>query len=146
MWLVAGALVVTCLGVSRAPARYRLVLWTIVIIGGVVPWFSMTGHAHWPRIGWIPFASPPVRLRDIALNLVLYLPFGWFSRPGGRTAFRQVLHASMLACGLALTTEATQVFSHGRFPSMTDVVMNSIGAGLGAMGSAGRRPPSRGGS
>ena len=70
MWLVAGALVVTCLGVSRAPARYRL----------------------------------------------------------------------------ALTTEATQVFSHGRFPSMTDVVMNSIGAGLGAMGSAGRRPPSRGGS
>ena len=146
MWLLAGGLFVAFLGVLLVPLRFRLALWIVIIIGGVVPWFSMTAHAHWPRIGWIPFESAPVRLRDIVLNAALYVPLGWFSRRQGRTAFRHVLRVTLWALGLSTATEATQVYSHGRFPSMTDVVMNTLGASLGAMGSASRRRPSRGGS
>jgi glycopeptide antibiotics resistance protein len=143
MWLLAGGLVLAFLGVSFAPPRYRLALWILVIIIGVVPWFSMTSHAHWPRIGWIPFESPPVRLRDMILNVALYVPFGWFSRCGRLTALRHVTRMAVWAIVLSAATEVTQVYSHGRFPSMTDVVMNTCGACLGAIGSAGRRPPSR---
>ena len=143
MWLVAGALLVVCLGIWRAPTRFRLSLWTVVIIACVVPWFSMTPHPHWPRIGWVPFDSPPVRIRDILLNAALYVPFGLFSRrPVGRSIAAHVFRLSAYACALSVSTEVTQVYSHGRFPSMTDVVMNTIGAGLGAIGAGGRKQPS----
>ena len=33
---------------------------------------------------------------------------------------------------LALATEASQLFSHGRFPSVTDLTCNVLGAWLGA--------------
>jgi VanZ family protein len=35
------------------------------------------------------------------------------------------------ATGLSLVTEATQVYSHSRVPSMTDVVCNAAGAWVG---------------
>jgi glycopeptide antibiotics resistance protein len=143
MWLVAGLLLVAFGAVSLAPRRFRPALWAVVIIACVVPWWSMTNHAHWPRIGWIPFESPPVRLRDVLLNAALYVPLGWFSTRGDRTARRQLARVALGALVLSITTEATQVYSHGRFPSMTDVVMNTLGACLGAIGSRGRTLPSR---
>ena len=100
-----------------------------MIVVVVVPWWSFQNHSHWARIRWMPFISPPVRPGDIMGNVLLYVPFGYFaysnSRHRGRLA--GVGGAALLSC----MTEFTQVFSHGRFPSVQDVLMNVVGGAIG---------------
>lgn len=117
--------------VSLAPSRFRLALWCVVIVLGVAPWWSAQGHAHWDRVQWLPFVPPPVfSARDVVVNVALYLPFGLFAggaRPGARHAGLVVAAAVVLSAA----TELTQVYSHGRFPAVTDVGLNAAGAWLG---------------
>jgi glycopeptide antibiotics resistance protein len=115
----------------RAPgARILLLLWIGVIAVIVIPWGSFQSHAHWNGIGWIPFLSPPFRVRDIVLNTLLYVPFGYWSvqQRGGSGVWR----ACGYALALSVAMECTQVFSHRRFPSATDVTTNVLGALWGA--------------
>ena len=117
----------------RATRQERLlfVLWTSVIILLVVPWGSVQDHAHWSRVAWLPFLSPPVRAGDIARNVLLYLPWGYLlarhTDQTGMSGWKVAAYALMLSLG----TEATQVMSHGRFPSATDVTCNVAGAWIG---------------
>lgn len=134
-------IVAAAAGVARlVPLRFRAVVWTLVIIGGVVPWASWTDHAHWGRIEWLPFTRN-VRLRDVLLNILFYVPFGYFvtARRAASTRANVVLAAAGLAFGLSAITELSQVFSHGRFPAMTDVVTNTTGAVIGAWLASRRR-------
>lgn len=126
--LVAGA------AVARfVPLRFRVAIWTLVIIGGVVPWASWTDHAHWDRVEWLPFTRN-VRLRDVLLNVLFYVPFGYFlaARHAASSRAKVVVSAAALAFALSAVTEISQVFSHGRFPAVTDVVTNTAGAIIGA--------------
>lgn len=132
MLFVAFVLLLAFIAVHAVPSRYRLALWILVIIGGVVPWVGFVGHSHWSRVGWLPFISGPVRLRDIVINVALYVPFGWFF-PARSSRLGSILRAGAAAVLLSVATEATQVYSHGRFPSMTDVVTNVAGAVIGSM-------------
>ena len=87
--------------------------------------------------------SPPIKIRDVAVNLLLYAPWGYFgaralrSRPPsllrsfGETGSPWIVVA--LAAVLSLATEASQLYSHGRFPSATDLTCNILGACAGAM-------------
>lgn len=116
---------------------WALILWTGVISAVVLPWASYQPHEHWARIIWVPFSTPPpLTARDIVVNVLLYVPFGflyarWRSQGAGRAW--SVLSASLLlALALSAATELTQVYSHGRFPSATDVTLNVAGACLGA--------------
>jgi glycopeptide antibiotics resistance protein len=115
------------------PDRARLVVWSLIVIGGVVPWSGWGGHAHWDRVEWIPF-STAIRPRDIVLNVLFYVPVGWFFVSPGRKDRRAAL-GQAVAYGfvLSVVTEATQVFSHRRFPGTSDVVTNTTGAVLGAV-------------
>jgi glycopeptide antibiotics resistance protein len=111
--------------------RLLLAIWTILIVLLVVPWASFQDHAHWSRVAWVPFVSPPLKSGDVVRNLLLYLPWGYlFVRSGrsGASAWR----IAGCALALSLATEATQVMSHGRFPSFTDVTCNVAGAWMGA--------------
>ena len=73
--------------------------------------------------------TPPVKLVDIVLNVALYVPFGyWFTRWVGR---RRTGLAVASAGALSLLTEWTQLYSHSRFPSLTDVTCNVLGAVVG---------------
>ena len=106
----------------------------------VVPWFSWQTHPHWDRVQWTLFLAP-VKTRDIVANVLLYLPFGyWANRQWPSNVWRVV----GLAFALSLATEVTQVYSHGRFPSVRDVVCNAFGGWLGtgivAWGRWGREP------
>lgn len=111
--------------------RHRLALWVVLIVFIVFPWESLQNHAHWDSVQWIPFVSPPVRIRDIVGNIALYLPFAWFymRRSSGSSATACLL----LASALSLSTEASQLFSHGRFPSVQDVLTNVTGAAVGVV-------------
>jgi len=110
----------------------RFWLWVGFIVLAVTPWEDLQNHSHWRRVQWIPFVTPPVKPIDIVVNVLLYLPFGyWFAQlRGGRRG--QVWGAVVAAAMLSLATEWTQLYSHSRFPSMTDVTNNLIGTALGA--------------
>jgi glycopeptide antibiotics resistance protein len=119
--------------ISFMPARVRLPLWCIVIAGAVVPWLWFQDHAHWDRVQWIPFVAPPdLRLRDVVINVVMYIPFGLFFVRAGGTGPR-VTAVVVWAVLFSILTEGSQAFSHGRFPTATDVTMNAAGAMVGAV-------------
>lgn len=66
---------------------------------------------------------------DFFLNIVLYLPLGFFLRiRTGSTWFA-------VACGLvlSLSVETAQLFIPGRFTTVADLLANTAGAGLGAL-------------
>lgn len=119
---------------NLVPRRARLVVWTCIVIGGVVPWSTWVGHSHWDRIEWVPF-SRAIRPRDLILNVLFYLPIGWFfvSRRKPTAALSPIAWAGLFGLALSTVTEVTQVFGHGRFPTMTDVVTNTSGTLIGAM-------------
>lgn len=88
-------------------------------------------HSHWARVVWIPFLSPPYRAFDIVANTLLYVPLGSSLTVGlgrgGRRGWAVVGLAGLLSVG----TEWTQLYSHGRWPSLTDVSCNVLGAWVG---------------
>jgi VanZ family protein len=82
-------------------------------------------------------------LRDAILNFFLYIPFGFaYARMRGGAAVRLLCEAALLGVLLSMTCELYQVFSPVRFPSMTDVLMNTIGA-LSEAWIAGKRLPNK---
>lgn len=114
------------------PRRLRLAIWTIVVIAGVVPWSSWVGHSHWDRIEWLPF-STTFRLRDATLNVLFYIPIGYFFVCRPTTSRAAILRACLYGFVLSVLTELSQVFGHGRFPGSTDVLTNTFGAWVGAV-------------
>ena len=84
--------------------------------------------------------SPPVRVRDIVLNLLLFAPLGLASALQLRFP---VIAAALIAFVVSLLGEWLQVYSHSRFPSATDLVCNVCGAVVTSwfVGSYGRRRP-----
>jgi VanZ family protein len=100
-----------------------------------VPWSSYQPHAHWSRVVWVPLTTPPpLTAGDVVLNVVLYAPLGWlYARWVATSRARMAAGAIGLAVLLSVSTETTQVYSHGRFPSMTDVILNVGGALAGAL-------------
>ena len=130
MIVTLGILLIAFAAVWRVPSRHRFAVWLLVVLAIVTPWRSFQNHTHWDSVQWIPFVSPPIRARDIVGNVALYVPFGLFyiQRFGG-SAFVCV----GLAFLLSLTTEASQLYSHSRFPSVQDVLTNTIGAALGVV-------------
>lgn len=114
-------------------SRIVFALSTALIVALVVPWTRFQDHSHWQRVGWIPFVSPPVRARDIVVNVLLYVPWGYFGVRVRDGRWRAVLTVVVSAAVLSLMTEASQSYSHGRFPSATDFTCNIAGAIAGAM-------------
>jgi glycopeptide antibiotics resistance protein len=87
-------------------------------------------HSHWARVAWWPFLTGIVRPADLLINVLLYVPLGvalQWRRPGNARWL-----ALPVAALLSVSMELAQVWSHDRFPSATDVVMNVAGCILGA--------------
>jgi glycopeptide antibiotics resistance protein len=130
--------------VSRLPprrARVALAAWVSVTLFVVVPWYAMKGHPHWDRAQWIPFVTPPIRLRDLVANALFYVPFGFLYLRAA--SHPRVWKAVCAGLALSFFTELTQLFSHGRFPSTTDLILNTFGAACGAVWAASRRSDAR---
>jgi len=116
-----------CNQVKRGRAGAIFAALALVLVA-VVP-LDPVGHAHWGKVALIPFVSPPVRLLDVLGNLLLGVPAGLASSWGFR---RGVLAAVLLTTPVSLLGEWTQLYSHSRFPSATDVVCNVAGAMIAA--------------
>jgi glycopeptide antibiotics resistance protein len=116
--------------VRRFAWSTALALSILLILYIVTPWRNPQDHSHWARVRWVPFVTPPIRSFDMAANVLLYLPLGYAL--SGLRRRPSPLHAVAFAAALSLTTEWTQLYSHGRWPSMTDVTCNVTGAWCGA--------------
>ena len=117
-------------------------VWTLILVGWILliivlcsfPWWVES--PRWGRVRWIPLLDvlrSPHRLRDAILNCFLYIPLGFaYARVRAVSNVKLIGEAALVGLVLSVTCELYQVFSPVRFPTMTDVLMNTIGALAGA--------------
>jgi glycopeptide antibiotics resistance protein len=111
--------------------RVLLGAWTALLLSILFPWADLLHHPHWMNVVWIPF-TPPLRLRDVVANVLLFTPFGTLLRISQPRGARVPVWVVMsLSAALSFLAEATQLFTHTRVPSVTDLVTNVIGAAAG---------------
>jgi glycopeptide antibiotics resistance protein len=117
--------------VARPSARIPLWVWWIPVV--LIASFPLapTSIPQWDRVHLVPFTDPADKVEDLAVNILLFVPFGYsFVRNRG-------LGWLPLAAGLvSATAELTQLFSTVRYPSGTDVfyaVVGAVGGGLAAL-------------
>jgi VanZ family protein len=119
--------------------RFLLLIVAIIAYGSLYPWnFEFTSAAGNPvRIllhGW-PGEWTRYVLRDIILNVVIYMPLGLVAVLAFRTRRSRSLAASAaIAFGflLSVSMELLQVYVPGRDPSLLDVLTNTLGTAAGA--------------
>ncbi len=121
----------------RLSWRNACVLYVVLIIGVMtMPWSEFVGHAHWHKVNWVPFKDTmqyPAFLSNNFLNAIVFAPFGYLylqSRSRGQKVV--ILEVILLATLLSASLELYQVYCHGRFPSVTDALLNVIGGAIGA--------------
>ena len=111
----------------------------IIVVSCTYPWTDFVGHAHWSGVEWIPFQDVTTSLSralDAFANLALYVPFGFTyirARARSHSSTAEFMKTVFLAAGLSASCETYQVYCHNRFPSMTDLTINTIGAMLGVV-------------
>lgn len=115
--------------------------WILVIVVGSGPWFGLTSTPQWDRVTWVPFTGHEDKPSDVVVNLALFIPLGWTlmsMRPGAR----RMAFAVGASCAVSVAVESGQLFCILRDPSASDVLMNTMGAAIGAAGSLAwsRRP------
>jgi len=92
------------------------------------------------RVLELPWRPDPIGisdLDDIAINILGFMPFGYFAyryrrlaRPDGR--FRSLVWAVCAGAAISLAIELTQVWLPNRTSSATDLLCNMLGTFLGA--------------
>jgi glycopeptide antibiotics resistance protein len=124
------------------PWFQRLPVWRFILVGWILlivvlcsfPWWVES--PQWGRVRWIPLLDvlqSPRLLRDAIANCALYIPLGFaYARVREVARVKLICEAALAGLLLSMTCECYQVFSPVRFPTMTDVLMNTIGALAGA--------------
>jgi glycopeptide antibiotics resistance protein len=108
--------------------------WILVVVAASGPWFGIVREPQWDRVTWIPFTGFGDKPRDMIVNVLLYVPFGW-SYVKNRSRRASVLGAIAAAALVSIAVEIPQLFYRLRDPSATDVVMAVIGAAAGSFAS-----------
>ena len=106
--------------------------WIGVVAVASGPWFGVVHQPQWWRVTWIPFHGFEDKPSDMAVNFLLFVPFGWSfvrTRPGAAG----ILQTMIAAAVISLAVETPQLFYRLRNPSATDVVMAICGAGAGSL-------------
>lgn len=119
---------------KREPGRWIIAVCLLglaaILYLRLIPFdFVRADHIPFERVTW-----HPLTFRDVPLNILLFVPFGfglagllvWRGRQTG-VAWRVVLIAAALSAAL----EAAQLFMPDRAPSFSDVAANAVGALLG---------------
>ena len=108
----------------------------VIVHASVQPWRGWRLPPE-DMYGFLTAPWPPyISLRDVAINLAAYIPFGFLLALALRLALPvpwAVLTAVLLACALTVAMESVQMFLPARIPSNVDVLSNSLGALIGAL-------------
>ncbi len=98
------------------------------------PWFGVVHEPQWSRVSWIPFQGFSDKPRDMLVNFLLFVPFGW-SFVKSRSSSSGVGLTLAAAAIVSIGVEIPQLFFRLRDPSATDLVMAVCGAGAGSLAS-----------
>jgi glycopeptide antibiotics resistance protein len=102
----------------------------LVLLATTWPISDFQDHPHWFRVEWLPF-SQYQRPFDVVANVLLFVPFG-AAAAAGATEPRRARLAMYAGLAVALAVELSQVYTHNRIATTTDVITNTAGAWLGA--------------
>jgi VanZ like family len=91
-----------------------------------LPWGGVSLRERRP-INVVPFRSGSYRRSDLVMNFAYYVPLGLIGELTGWPGRATVVTAA----GLSALTEVIQVFARDRYPSVTDVILNTAGAVAG---------------
>jgi len=116
--------------------RIMLCLWLAAVLLVIsYPWSKFDATPHWRSVQWIPFSHlsfHPTVLVETAANILAFIPVGYLTvRSLSSRTRRPFLLASLLALCSSAGVEIYQLFCHDRVPSITDVLMNIAGTGVG---------------
>jgi glycopeptide antibiotics resistance protein len=101
--------------------------WGVLAIVISAPWDGFISHVHWERLDLIPFMDPADNVRDLILNVLFFVPFGYSFLKHWRGP-RPILVTIAAACLVSACAESLQLFSHSRNASGTDVAAAGAGA------------------
>lgn len=107
---------------GRAVLAYLAV---VVVVVTLSPFRFVLPPVNTITTRWLAF--------DAVMNVFMFVPLGFIhglSRP--RASDGAWVGAVLLGAALSALVEAAQFFTPGRFPSISDLVTNTTGAGLGA--------------
>lgn len=106
--------------------------WFLIVVAVSGPWFGIVGEPQWQRVTWMPFHGLDDKPRDMAANLLMWIPFGLTFARDRRGAGRLGI-VVLASLGLSLVAEVPQLFYRLRDPSATDVVMAMCGSAAGSV-------------
>jgi VanZ family protein len=101
--------------------------------------FQLHVRDPWFRSVWDVLLIPigPDTAPDVVENVLLFLPLGFtmtgYFRHRGIETLSAVARVLLLSLGISYSIEVLQLFMPGRFTSLTDVLSNTAGAGLGVL-------------
>lgn len=101
----------------------------LILLATTWPLSDYQDHAHWAAVEWVPF-SDYQRAFDVIANVLLFVPFGLAVGWGG--AATRVSGAALAGLVLSVAVELSQVYTHNRIATVTDLLTNTTGAWLGA--------------
>ena len=117
-----------------------LLVIALIVHGSLYPWQfharDLGGNVLTVLLHSWPALARRYLLRDLALNIALYLPLGLFAYLAwARRKHRWLAVAGPVMLGLALSSavEMAQLFDRTRITSMADVLANTAGAAFGMM-------------
>lgn len=117
--------------------RVLVLICLLLIYGSLYPWHFTGGPPWLLALGHVPRAWP-ARLhasdvKDILLNLAIYLPVGFCGYLGWarRSQAFRLLAPGLLGMALSWLIEAAQHYVPSRNPSALDLVCNTLGACAG---------------
>jgi len=108
----------------------------IIILGSLFPFdFYANPNPAGALLSLIATARRPAGRGDLIANIMLYIPFGFFSVLALSSRPRVKHHVLVVLTGWALSTaiELTQFYDRGRVSSLSDVYANVAGTGVGAV-------------
>ena len=122
------------------PYRTCLPQYLAALYGLMIVYASLEPFSGWmaplPDTPFFLFAHWPPRIRrfDVAINVIAYVPFGFFVAliGGRRSAYARFATGVGVAAILSFAIETTQAFLPTRESDVVDLVSNTIGATIGA--------------
>ncbi len=127
------ALYFCCLGRAGKKQTLHHIVSVLIFCYYLIGILTMTGIGKWkpfsPRMVWVPFLSMISGPIDTVLNVILFLPLGFFL-PLLYEKYHHIGKVAVTGLALSLSVELVQMFGMGS-TDINDLITNTVGAILG---------------
>jgi glycopeptide antibiotics resistance protein len=125
---------------SKSTARLLWALFSAFVVYGTtfpfrfnLDWRRFLSETH--RINWLPLGGEPGNpmIADIIQNILLFIPFGFLGYFSliYKSSLANKIKIVLAGAALSASVEFLQIFSPQRFPSLSDVIFNTLGTAVG---------------